>query len=275
VFANKNFPDTETTRVAAYIQGYWPRGRPAVDLIPAVRSDLYELKPMPDALFANSMAGSQVAINPITPTATSSKLGMTYDLTDQLCAFVRYAHGFRAPPYDNAIFGFVDDILGYEILPDGNLVPRTLNGHEVGWRGRDSSGSSFQVSGFYNTYKNFVDGALVTSPPPTPLLPLQCQNLASVVIYEWDAIGGWRLLPAWTLLSRSPVPAAAMPTPLPQSMRLTSSTGAARCARPTSRKSIGCARRPPWLPPARLWIALAMTPNAGVVNIRRGGSAYR
>jgi outer membrane receptor protein involved in Fe transport len=187
---------------------------------------------MPDALFANSTAGSQVATNPITATAASPKLGMTYDLTDQLRAFVQYAHGLRAPPYDNAIFGFVNQILGYEILPNGDLVPRTLNGHEVGLRGRDSSGSSFEVSRFCNTNRNFIDVALVTS-----AIGGLCYRGAS----------GWGgELRTTDIAKKKRVSAAATVGP-------TDTTMDALLA---------------------YKIALAMTLNAGVFNIRRGGSAY-
>src|SRR3712207_8185559 len=48
-------------------------------------------------------------------------LGLTYDLNETFRLFGQYAHGFRAPPYDNANFGFSNPLFGYEILPNGNL----------------------------------------------------------------------------------------------------------------------------------------------------------
>ncbi|MFP3632523.1 TonB-dependent receptor, partial [Burkholderia sp. SIMBA_045] len=81
--------------------------------------------------------------------ALSPKFGATYDLTTEYALFGQYAHGFRAPPYDDANLGFSNPTYGYEVLPNADLKPETSDGVEAGLRGKFSDGSSFQVSSFY------------------------------------------------------------------------------------------------------------------------------
>ncbi len=196
VFPNKNFPDTETTQAAAYIQDIATYGR--WRFIPAIRFDYYHLTPKPDAAFANSNTGG-FPISERTETEISPKFGVTYDINENFRLFGQYAHGFRAPPYDNANFGFRNPLQGYEILPNGNLKPETSDGIEAGIRGKFDDGSSFQVSAFYNRYKDFIDTVLLSAPPVTPLMRFQYQNLSNVTIWGAEAKGEWRLNPTWAL----------------------------------------------------------------------------
>ena len=131
-FPNKNFPDTETTQAAFYIQDIAQWG--PLRLIPAVRFDYFSLTPFKDQLFANSNTAN-FTINEQEETAISPKLGATLDLTRNYRLFGQYARGFRAPPYDNANFGFRNTSFFYEILPNGNLKPETSDGFEAGLRG--------------------------------------------------------------------------------------------------------------------------------------------
>lgn len=195
-YPNKNFPDTETTMAAAYVQNIaqWGDFR----LIPAVRFDLYDLKVKPDALFNRSNI-TGVVVSDLTATAVSPKLGATYDLNKNYRLFGQYAHGFRAPPYDNANFGFRNTTSFYEILPSSGLKPETVDGVEGGVRGKFSNGSSFQFTGFYNKYKDFIDIVTLRASSPPALTQFQYQNVSNVTIYGWEAKGEWRFLPTWAL----------------------------------------------------------------------------
>lgn len=196
-FPNKNFPDTNTTNAGVYFQDIAQRG--ALRVIPAVRFDYYHITPHPDADFMRSnLAG--FAINSQTETAVSPKLGLTYDLTENYRWFGQYARGFRAPPYDNANFGFRNTTSFYEILPNGNLKPETSDGFESGLRGRFSNGSSFQVSAFYNKYQDFIDTVTITQATPPAFTQFQYQNIANVVIYGYEGKGEWRFTPTWSLV---------------------------------------------------------------------------
>jgi hemoglobin/transferrin/lactoferrin receptor protein len=197
-FPNKNFPDTDTTQAAFYLQDIAQWG--ALRVIPAIRFDYFSLTPHPDQFFANSNT-QNFAIHDQQETAISPKLGATYDLSRNYRLFAQYARGFRAPPYDDANFGFRNNSFFYEILPNGNLKPETSDGFEAGLRGKFNNGSSFQVSAFYNKYKNFIDTIVVGMIPnvPVPIIQFQSVNLSSVVIWGYEAKGEYRFLPEWSL----------------------------------------------------------------------------
>jgi hemoglobin/transferrin/lactoferrin receptor protein len=195
-FPNKNFPDTETTQAAFYIQDIAQWG--PLRLIPAVRFDYFSLTPFKDQLFANSNTAN-FTINEQEETAVSPKLGATLDLTRNYRLFAQYARGFRAPPYDNANFGFRNTSFFYEILPNGNLKPETSDGFEAGLRGRFQGGSSFQLTAFYNIYHDFIDTVTLKEPPPPGFTQFQYQNIGEVVIKGIEGKAEWRFLPEWSL----------------------------------------------------------------------------
>jgi hemoglobin/transferrin/lactoferrin receptor protein len=195
VYPNKNFPDTTTANGGLYLQDIMQRG--ALRVIPAVRFDYYHLTPHPDAKFLNSNQGG-FTVHEQTETAVSPKLGATYDLSENYRLFGQYARGFRAPPYDNANFGFQNPLQGYEILPNGNLKPETSDGFESGLRGRFTNGSSFQVSAFYNKYENFID-TVTLGTSAGGLTQFQYQNVANVVIYGYEGKGEWKFRHDWSL----------------------------------------------------------------------------
>jgi hemoglobin/transferrin/lactoferrin receptor protein len=195
-FPNKNFPDTDTTQAAVYLQDIAQWG--ALRIIPAVRFDYFALTPHPDQFFANSNTPG-FAIHDQQETAISPKLGATFDLSQNYRLFAQYARGFRAPPYDNANFGFRNTSFFYEILPNGNLKPETSDGFEGGIRGKFRSGSSFQLTAFYNLYHDYIDTVTLTAPPPPGITQFQYQNIGGVVIWGYEGKGEWRFLPEWAL----------------------------------------------------------------------------
>ena len=194
VFPNKNFPDTDTLLAGAYIQDEVTLGR--LTLTPAVRLDYYKLEPKPDAAFANTNIQG-FTVREVTDTAVSPKLGLAYKLTDTVTAFGQYAHGFRAPPYDDANIGFTNGPSRYEILPNGDLKPETSNGVELGLRAALADGSSAQASVFYNRYRNFIESVVVGN--RAGITQFQARNLSRVTIYGAEAKGEWRFAPEWGL----------------------------------------------------------------------------
>lgn len=196
VYPNKNFPDTNTTKIGVFLQDSIGLGRFTVT--PALRVDYYNLKPKPDQLFANASAGA-FAVHELRETEISPKLGLTYDVSEEYTLFAQYAHGFRAPPYDNANFGYANAASFYEIIPNPDLKPETSDGFEAGLRGKYRDGSSFSVAGFYNMYDDFIESVTVASAAPPGLTTFQYQNVSSVTIYGAEARGEYRFLPQWAL----------------------------------------------------------------------------
>lgn len=198
-FPNKNFPDTETKQAAAYVQDTITNGK--LRIIPAVRFDYYSLTPKPDALFNNSNLAN-FTVEKLNAFAVSPKLGATYDLTENYRVFGQYARGFRAPPYDNANFAYSNPAFGYEILPNGSLKPETSDSFELGLRGRFDNGSSFQLTSFYNSYRNFIE-TVVLGVTPGGLQQFQYKNLSNVVIWGFEGKGEYRFTPEWSVFANA------------------------------------------------------------------------
>jgi hemoglobin/transferrin/lactoferrin receptor protein len=195
-FPNKNFPDTNTIQIGAYLQDEITAGR--LTITPAVRLDYYNLNPNPDANFWRSSGAVNLLPTQSIYWSASPKLGLLYKLTDEYSGYFQYARGFRAPPYDNANFAFNNATSFYQILPNANLKPETADSFEIGARGKYRDGSSWQLSGFYNLYSNFIDTVVVGM--AGPITQFQYVNLGQVNIWGVEARGDWRFLPDWGLL---------------------------------------------------------------------------
>lgn len=198
-FPNKNFPDTETAQAGVYLQDEITALGGRLTIMPAVRLDYYKLNPNPDGYFWNS-TGTTLNAVPTSSTyiSASPKLGAIYRLTDNYSTYFQYATGFRAPPYDNANFGFTNTASFYQILPNANLKPETANSFELGLRGKYESGSSWQLTGFYNFYNNFLE--TVTVGQVGPITQFQYVNLSNVTIWGVEARGEYRFAPQWSVL---------------------------------------------------------------------------
>jgi hemoglobin/transferrin/lactoferrin receptor protein len=194
-FPNKNFPDTNTTQVGAYLQDEITVGK--LSVTPAVRLDYYNLAPNPDAAFWRSSGAVSLMPTESTYWSVSPKLGLLYWLTDEYSGYFQYAQGFRAPPYDNANFAFTNTTSFYQILPNANLRPETANSFEIGARGKYKDGSSWQLAGFYNLYNNFIDTTVVGM--VGPVTQFQYINFPNVTIWGIEARGDWRFMPDWGL----------------------------------------------------------------------------
>jgi hemoglobin/transferrin/lactoferrin receptor protein len=187
-YPHKKFPDTRTTTFGLYAQDVAASG--AWRFIPALRFDVWRLDPTIDDLF---LASGQTAVEKQTELSLSPKFGLTYDLNETYRLFGQYAHGFRAPPYDAVNYGFVNTLYGYQILANGNLDPESSDGFEAGLRGRFADGSSLQLSGFYNLYKNFLSlNCTANCSGVGGLMTYQFENLNKVRIWGLEAKGEWK-----------------------------------------------------------------------------------
>ena len=195
-FPNKNFPDTTTYQTGAYLQDEFRYGR--FGFTPAIRLDWYSLRAHPDAEFQRSaQTGNAAAVRNLDAFAASPKFGITYNIDQTYSLYSQYARGFRAPPYDTANFGFTNRVFGYQILPNGELKPEYVDSFEAGLRGRFAGGSSFQLTGFYNRYSDFIATQVIGT--AGGLQQFQYRNLSSVEIYGFEARGEYRVSQEWQL----------------------------------------------------------------------------
>lgn len=188
VFPVRDFPVSETTQAAAYLQDEISFADGEFRLIPAVRVDYYRLEPKIDSIFAQDNPGITVA--KLSETSVSPKLGAVWHFSQDWSLFGGYQHGFRAPPYSDVNLGFTNLQFGYTAIPNPNLKPETSDGVELGLR-FSSEAVYAEVSGYYNRYDDFIESSVqVSQPPQTPLIVFQSQNIEDAEIYGVEARAG-------------------------------------------------------------------------------------
>lgn len=195
-FPVKDIADTDNFRFGIYLQDEITWGN--LTLIPGIRYDSYRLTPDADEIYGRS--SRNFPTSEFSDSAISPRLGLVYKITPEFTAFAQYARGFRAPTAEDINPGFTNPGL-YQVIPNPNLKAETSNGFELGMRGNFPAGS-FSVSGFYNSYKNFIDtfGRVI----PTPGLAVgsfQTVNRGEVRIYGVEGKGELRLGSGFSLLA--------------------------------------------------------------------------
>ncbi|MGQ0696648.1 MAG: TonB-dependent hemoglobin/transferrin/lactoferrin family receptor [Panacagrimonas sp.] len=185
VFPVRDFPETRTLEYGVYAQDDIRLGR--FTLVPGLRFDSYDLDPQPDATFVEDNPG--IEPRKLTETQVSPKLGLIYGLSDTTSAWAQYAHGFRAPPFNDVNIGFTNLQFGYTAIPNPDLKPETSRGFELGLRGRGAD-FNWQLAAFRNRYEDFIESnASRGVDPVTNLLVFQSQNLGEVTIEGIEARG--------------------------------------------------------------------------------------
>lgn len=199
VFPVRDFPPSTTLEAGVYVQDEisWEK----FTLIPGVRLDYYRLNPEEnDPIFAADNPG--IAPVELSETNVSPKLGMLYDFTSAWTGFFQYAHGFRAPPYNDVNVGFTNLAFGYTAIPNPDLKPETSNHYELGLRRADVR-SGLSIVLYYNRYEDFIEPFVSLGVDPVSnLLVFQSQNFTEVTTrgielqghYDLAAVQGLRLI---------------------------------------------------------------------------------
>lgn len=185
-FPVRDFPKSSTDQYAFYVQDQVALADGALLLIPGVRVDYYKLQPKLDDTFIADNPG--VAVSDLEETSVSPKLGAIWNFTDALSLYANYAHGFRAPPYNDVNIGFTNLAFGYTAIANPDLKPETSNGYEMGLRGENERGF-FSVAGFYNDYDDFI-ASLNLIGIQNGLQVFQSQNLSEAHIYGAELRAG-------------------------------------------------------------------------------------
>ena len=199
-FPVRDFPISDTTSVALFGQDEMRIGR--FSLIPALRADHYRLDPKPDAVFLEDNPG--IAPVGIRHTSWSPKLGAIWRFDDTWSAFAQYAHGFRAPPYNDVNIGFTNLAFGYTAIPNPGLKPETSNGVELGLRATTAH-AWFGLSAYENRYRDFIESQAFVGFDDAGLMLFQSINVSRVRIRGVEARAGLDLgalsdaLHGWTL----------------------------------------------------------------------------
>jgi hemoglobin/transferrin/lactoferrin receptor protein len=181
----RDFPVSRIRELGIYFQDEWRPGDGDWSLIPALRGDWYRLEPQVDALYAEDNP-SEPPVS-IDETSVSPKLGIARRIGDGAAAYLQYAHGFRAPPFDDVNIGFDLPQFNYRAIPNPDLESERSDTVELGIRfSRGSLRGSAAV--FTGRYRDFIESRVnIGVDPATGATLFQSQNLESAEISGVEA----------------------------------------------------------------------------------------
>lgn len=179
----RDFPKSTVDELALYVHDEISLGR--FTLIPGLRYQTYDLDADADAIYT--------ADNPTTAAIDASddslspKLGLLWHLNDDVRLYVQYAHGFRAPPFEDVNIGFDIPLFNYRALPNPDLKPETSDGIEFGLN-LDRDDYRFSISVFGVDYDDLIETrANLGRDPATGTLLFQSRNIDSARVYGVEA----------------------------------------------------------------------------------------
>jgi len=180
-FPLRDFPISDVTEIGVYINDEIAIGNSNWSIIPAIRYDRYKLDPKPDAIYLEDNQATTVV--GITETSVSPKLGAVYKIDDDSKFFAQFIRGFRAPPFEDANIGLDIPMFNIRAIPNPDLKSETSNGLELGYS-YSSLNHQFDISGFYNDYKDFIQTKVnLGFDPASGRVLFQSQNIDRAKIY--------------------------------------------------------------------------------------------
>ena len=183
VFPLRDFPISTTTEWGAYVEDSVSIGR--WSLIAALRWDDYDMRPEVDPMYAEDYPFA--APVDISESEVSPKLGLIYRLADSTEVFVQYAHGFRAPPYQDANLSLELPLFNIRAVPNPDLASERSRGFDAGLRWRGAA-SSARVSLFRTAYEDFIETRVrIGTDPDSGRILFQSQNIREAVIEGLEA----------------------------------------------------------------------------------------
>jgi len=178
-FPLRDFPVTNVGETGVYLHDEVVLGR--TRLIAGLRYDRYDLDPDPDAVYREDNPATDVV--GITDDEISPKLGLVYRFTPVLDGWAQYAHGFRAPSFEDANIGLDIPMFNIRAIPNPDLKPETSDGLEAGLRWRGSV-ARLDASVFYTRYDDFIETKVrLGVDPESGRLLFQSQNIEEARIY--------------------------------------------------------------------------------------------
>lgn len=186
VFPVRDFPISTTHETGLYVEDTISVGR--LTVIGAVRADHYHLTPDTDAIFREDNPLSQPV--ELSQTSVSPKVGVIVRVAPTVDLYAQYAHGFRAPPFEDANIGFDLPLFNYRAIPNPDLRAETSDGVEMGvrWSGPGTRG---HVGAFLTRYRDFIESKVrLGIDPVSGALIFQSRNISDASIHGVEA--NWR-----------------------------------------------------------------------------------
>ncbi len=185
VFPLRDFPISLSREWGAYIEdtiaiGDW-------SLIGALRVDRYDLSPRNDPMYAEDYPfASPISLS---ESDVSPKVGLIYRLNSETDIYMQYAHGFRAPPYEDANISLEIPFFNYRAIPNPDLKSESSDGFDIGIRWTGVS-ASLRLSVFRTVYTDFIESKVrLGLDPESGRVLFQSQNIESTSIEGVEAGG--------------------------------------------------------------------------------------
>jgi hemoglobin/transferrin/lactoferrin receptor protein len=120
----------------------------------------------------------------------SPKLGLIYHITPSTDIYFQYAHGFRAPPYEDANIGLEIPVFNFRAIPNPDLTSESSDGFDLGMRWQGTY-SNLRLAVFHTSYDDFIESKVrLGVDPVSGRILFQSQNLEETVIEGFEA--GWQ-----------------------------------------------------------------------------------
>jgi hemoglobin/transferrin/lactoferrin receptor protein len=186
-FPLRDFPISDTSELGAYLEDAVSFGK--WSLVGAIRADRFELSPKSDPMYAEDFPFA--APVSLSESDISPKLGVIYHATPATDIYLQYAHGFRAPPYEDANIGLEIPVFNFRAIPNPDLKSESSDGFDLGmrWQG---TWSSVRLALFHTRYDDFIESKVrLGIDPDSGRLLFQSLNIDETEIRGLEA--GWQL----------------------------------------------------------------------------------
>ena len=173
VFPLRDFPLTTSKELGIYVEDTMHFGRWLVTA--ALRADRYDMRPRVDPMYAEDYPYA-VPVS-IRAQEVSPKLGIVGRLSDSAEIYFQYAHGFRAPPYEDANISLDIPLFNLRAVPNPDLRAERSDGFDVGLRWRGERSRAY-LSLFRTAYEDFIESRVnIGIDPVSGRLLFQSQNI--------------------------------------------------------------------------------------------------
>jgi hemoglobin/transferrin/lactoferrin receptor protein len=177
----RDFPTTEVLQAGAYLQDEVSGATGRWSIIPAVRIDLYRLRPRGDSVYsADNPTAEPVSVD---TRAATPRLGFVYRYDPQWSMYAQYARGFRAPPFEDVNIGLELPQFNIRAIPNPDLEPEKSDGFELGVRGTIAR-VAVDAAAYLIEFSDFIESKVNLGPDPeTGTILFQSRNVAEARIY--------------------------------------------------------------------------------------------
>ncbi|TNF85844.1 MAG: TonB-dependent hemoglobin/transferrin/lactoferrin family receptor [Gammaproteobacteria bacterium] len=175
----RDFPKSKVDEFALYLHDEISIGRFTV--IPGLRYQSYDLDARVDAIYLEDNPTTNVV--DAKESSLAPKLGALWHFDNASEAYFQYAHGFRAPPFEDLNIGLNIPLFGYQAIPNPDLVPETSDGIEIGYRYRGDQ-LRWSIAAFGVDYEDLIETKVnLGRNPDTGILTFQSQNIDRARVY--------------------------------------------------------------------------------------------